>query len=344
MITIAVLLYLAEADLKVGSEPTDTRKHLRRSRFAPQQQDQNHRSLLLTRVPFTFKLRMKTNTDREPAPSEYNGVEEAVETWADNNNEEHYNETDPLYISTSCVTAESTYDPNAEGTTPNQIITLNCEVVFAANDADVPTSRDYVWYANANYALSTFIVSYLYIHGPTTSVFKTTSLASIALLAAASPPIGDNQGDIASRSSYVIPARIQFDLAVGGGRDGVWYTDRDPTDDEYEDWFRKTEAWIIDSLENAFNRVSSTSHFNRIRDGIIVSKSHTSPNTSTFPHTIVIQTDLEFRLAPENNTVDWVSALKSAGLIGYRRNYLHQLGDNNVFKGVRSVKWEAIEN
>ena len=135
---------------------------------------------------------------------------------------------------------------------------------------------------------------------------------------------------------------------MGGSRDGINYTDRRPTTEEYNQWLGQTRAWMASSLRAAFNNNdASTATFVGLHNVLLENKSfNTASANPTFTHSLTVTLDMKFRVGAGQSVpymYTWVSALRNAGLTNYRESYLYNLPSTNVFQGVRSVQWAALD-
>lgn len=206
---------------------------------------QGHRKLAEFRTPFVITWRIEIGngaSDRQPTAAERQGVVDATSGWLEDNINNIYGNTLGLQLANlqaSLVSSQTSWNPGA--VEYPHTIQINCTAIWQANSAQVvPEVTSFLLKINAQATVNDFIVHYLLVDGPSTSIYHFSQRVAYALatLDAASGPSPSvptaSSGTpapaptVSFPNTYVIPIKITFALGMGPS-----FSYREPTAQEY---------------------------------------------------------------------------------------------------------------
>jgi hypothetical protein len=138
----------------------------------PYAQEKNHRSLAAFVLPFQLLWRIRIGNgfspDRQPSPSEYQGVRQATFQWFSAEIPQYYAGESFTFLSFAASLNETTWDSSLSSPEdfPHEIL-LDCEVLWDADSLEeIPTVEGFLLNMQADYPFDEFTQQYLWNANP----------------------------------------------------------------------------------------------------------------------------------------------------------------------------------
>jgi len=317
-----------------------------------------------------------------PAQANYDGLLAAFQSWFHENSVEFYTDNADFegltYVETDCelLQAEGNNTSVVRQVDHQHSIAMLCESTFEVEETtDAVSSITLAREASLNYDFRTFVSGWIVPlapaggvfrdsrsvkitmvgsqsnpPGPSTSTDSTTTLptttnttnANITISVPTIAPDGASSGNHSTNSGPTVLGTIDVILEWTMSVTPIVVRDRQPTQEEYDAFMEQSEAFIGDVFSKYFTpNQTEVAHFTGNMNSTIRSTSFNA--SAEHPHTIVIQSDVEFaRQANEDfpSMILWVLALREEGVATFRTDYLGS--EPGIFSDLSFIQWRAL--
>ncbi|CAB9510308.1 expressed unknown protein [Seminavis robusta] len=353
--------------------PTQAATHLRERRI---------QGYTITLVPFGVTVKIgkgSANSGRQPTSTDYDGVNEAVMTWFDDNSNAQYS-ADPAtnFLATQCSIGStndvSTTDPSYE-----HEVSLSCEAKFEHDPSGSSPSALELMQTATTYSIGNFIANYLNPAVAADSAFQSARRASLGMVYMSSSGAGSNGSGNGGGNNGVgtpmptpgptsapVPMPPTLPLPVPmptsspdtepivhepiiikwtlGKPNGIDL--REPTETEWDDLVTDTQNYIHFVFNKTYNVVDVDGllpEFVSLENTTVVSKNY--DDSAARPYEVVVDSMAVFKVTEGTARppmFQWVYAIHIEGLSTFRNDFLNQR-TGSIFENPTSLQWRALE-